>query len=342
MGIEDEPDAPEGFLDPRDDSSPQRALDSAYSGEAVLGDTAADTADQQEAEDVAVSSDGTVGPQHEPSRRRSLVARIWRCWRRTAPVRKQILTGLVLLALVAGLGIEYQDSRRLSGDIRRLTSNLEELRRSQAAAEDRLAGVAQFVSQIKADMPPDVAAIVAMTKGRIFTVEVGDNLGSGFVINVQPPEGYATGILTSEHVVDDATYTGGPAVYISQGEARSRAKLWTWDKKSDLALLFTSESRGAIPWASEYGHQPSVGDFVVAIGSPFGLEGTTTTGVISKLFPDAIQTDAAINPGNSGGPLLNRYGEVLGITSLGISRAQNISFAWRIEQVCGPILTSCS
>src|SRR6266545_721813 len=92
--------------------------------------------------------------------------------------------------------------------------------------------------------------------------------------------------------------------------------------------------------ASDVGHDPSVGHFAVAIGSPYGLEGTTTSGIISQLysqFPALIQTDAAMNPGNSGGPLINRYGEVLGINSFALS-GEGLNFASAIDNTCARLI----
>jgi Trypsin-like peptidase domain len=86
------------------------------------------------------------------------------------------------------------------------------------------------------------------------------------------------GDLTAEHVVDEATYAGGPMVWVSQGDRWQCAKLVSWGLRSDLALLEVPDELSALHWAVDEGHEPTDGDFVAAIGGPYGLEGTTTTG----------------------------------------------------------------
>lgn len=170
-------------------------------------------------------------------------------------------------------------------------------------------------------------------KRSVVTIHVGGAVGSGFVVDIITKPPYEVGILTAEHVVDAATYVGGPPVYVSQGGNRQGAHLIGWDRGKDLALLEIREHLPPLPWASDRGHPPQVGDFVVAIGSPYGLEGTTTVGIISKVYAGLVQTDAAMNPGNSGGPLINRYGEVVGINDFKLS-GESLNFAVKIEAAC--------
>ncbi|MFB3777658.1 MAG: Do family serine endopeptidase [Bryobacteraceae bacterium] len=154
--------------------------------------------------------------------------------------------------------------------------------------------------------------------------------GSGVIVD---PKGY---ILTNNHVVDGATrikvkLTGDPVEY--------EAKLIGTDPETDLAVVRIDAPRSLT--AAKIGNSDAVqvGDWAVAIGSPFGLEATVTAGIISakeRDLPDAqqfqhfLQTDAAINPGNSGGPLLNINGEVIGInTAIATSTSgyQGVGFA---------------
>lgn len=139
------------------------------------------------------------------------------------------------------------------------------------------------------------------------------SLGSGFIIS---SEGY---IVTNNHVIADATDV---SVTLSDN-TKLEAKIVGHDLKTDLALLKV-ESKKPLP-AAKMGDSDAarVGDWVIAIGNPFGLGGTVTAGIISARarninagpFDDFIQTDAAINRGNSGGPLFNLQGEVIGINS---------------------------
>ncbi|HYZ49836.1 MAG TPA: trypsin-like peptidase domain-containing protein, partial [Nitrososphaeraceae archaeon] len=161
-------------------------------------------------------------------------------------------------------------------------------------------------------------------------------LGSGFISDTQ---GH---IITNSHVVDgaqtaDVTFVDGN---------RFTAKVVGNDVYSDLAVLKivsnsseqTKQQQVALasikPLAIGNSSSVQVGDQVIAIGNPFGLSDTMTTGIVSGIsrvlpssgfgfsIPDAIQTDAPINPGNSGGPLLNMQGQVIGINTAGISASE--------------------
>lgn len=157
-----------------------------------------------------------------------------------------------------------------------------------------------------------------------------NNIGSGVVVD---KKGY---ILTNWHVVEDADEI---LVRIHGDRKQHPAKLIGSDWETDIAVLKVDAGR-AID-AAPVGNSDSVqvGDWVIAIGSPFGLEATVTAGIVSakqreladaQAFQRFLQTDAAINPGNSGGPLLNIRGEVIGINSAIASnsgRYQGVGFA---------------
>jgi serine protease Do len=139
------------------------------------------------------------------------------------------------------------------------------------------------------------------------------SLGSGFIID---KEGY---ILTNNHVVEKA----GMIMVKLADEKEYQAKVVGRDPRTDLALIKIS-ARGDLP-VVRLGDSDAlqVGDWVLAIGNPFGLGQTVTAGIVSAKgrvigqgpYDDFIQTDAAINPGNSGGPLFNTKGEVVGINT---------------------------
>lgn len=141
--------------------------------------------------------------------------------------------------------------------------------------------------------------------------------GTGFVYDTNG------NILTNEHVVDGATSV---SVKFSDGSTYKATVVGT-DTSTDVAVIHVNAPASKlVPLSLADSSNVAVGDGVVAIGSPFGLQGTVTSGIVSAVgreisAPDstpiegAIQTDAAINHGNSGGPLLNMKGEVIGITS---------------------------
>lgn len=146
------------------------------------------------------------------------------------------------------------------------------------------------------------------------------SLGSGFIID---PSGY---IVTNNHVIDGADEI--TVIFQDADQTELKAKLIGTDKETDLALLKveTKQKLTALKWGDS--DVLKVGDWVVAIGNPFGLGGTVTAGIVSARardigagrFDDFIQTDAAINQGNSGGPLVNLAGDVVGINSAIYSR----------------------
>jgi serine protease Do len=151
------------------------------------------------------------------------------------------------------------------------------------------------------------------------------SLGSGFVIS---PDGY---IVTNNHVVEEVD-----SITVKFDDGRELpAKIVGRDPKTDIALL-SVESEQPL-YALPLGDSEAVrtGEWVVAIGNPFGLEHTVTAGIVSAkhrdidqgVYDDYIQTDAAINPGNSGGPLINLAGEVIGINTAINPRANTIGFA---------------
>ena len=145
------------------------------------------------------------------------------------------------------------------------------------------------------------------------------SLGSGFVID---SEGY---ILTNNHVVENAD----EIVVRLDNEQEHKATVVGKDPKTDLALLKIDGVSGltAVPLGDS--DKLRVGEWVMAIGNPFGLDHSVTSGIVSAKgrfigagnYDDYIQTDAAINPGNSGGPLINLRGEVVGINSAIFSRS---------------------
>ena len=151
------------------------------------------------------------------------------------------------------------------------------------------------------------------------------SLGSGFIID---REGH---IVTNNHVVDGAD---GVKVKLANGKEFD-AKVIGRDPKTDLALIKISGSSDLQPLKMGNSDDEKVGSWVVAIGSPFGLEQTVTAGIVSAKgrilgsgpYDNFIQTDASINPGNSGGPLINMKGEVIGINTAIIASGQGIGFA---------------
>ena len=228
-------------------------------------------------------------------------------WWQPPTARKSSKGNAILIAVLAGsiggaLGVNAS-----GGDLFnrvQLVSSTSTIQR----APDSVAGIAQRV----------LPSVVSISTRSID----GAGTGSGFVID---SNGY---ILTNNHVISDAAQSGGSIqVSLNDGTFYS-AKVIGRDASYDLAVLKISASGLK---ALQFGDSDAVavGDSVIAIGSPLGLSGTVTTGIISaknravtagesnteSAFINALQTDAAINPGNSGGPLVDATGAVIGVNS---------------------------
>jgi serine protease Do len=213
---------------------------------------------------------------------------------------------------------------------------------AQAMAEPNL----RFTNDVRVyQMTKD--AVVNISSTRIVTARVGtgdevfdrffggeirqvpaQSLGSGFVIH---SSGY---IITNEHVIDQATDV---QVQLQSGEKLEATVLAT-DNEHDLAVLKVNPKKPLPAIALGESDDLMIGEPVYAIGNPFGYAGTMTRGIVSavnrtleagenKSYKNLIQTDASINPGNSGGPLINAYGQVVGVNTAIRAGAQGIGFA---------------
>ena len=159
------------------------------------------------------------------------------------------------------------------------------------------------------------------------------SLGSGFIVDRQ---GY---IVTNNHVIENADQITVKLADGSEYEASVKGR----DPKTDLALIKIEGSDDFKALKMGDSEALPIGGWVVAIGSPFGLEQTVTAGIVSAKgrvigagpYDDFIQTDASINPGNSGGPLLNMNGEVVGINTAIIASGQGIGFAIPVNMARG-------
>ena len=161
------------------------------------------------------------------------------------------------------------------------------------------------------------------------------SLGSGFIID---DEGY---IVTNHHVIENAN----EITVVLKNKKEFKAEIIGHDPYTDISLIKIKTDREITPLPLGDSDVLEVGQWVVAIGNPFGLSHTVTAGIVSAKgriigsgpYDDFIQTDASINPGNSGGPLLNMKGEVVGINTMIVAGGQGIGFAIPINMAKGII-----
>jgi serine protease Do len=173
---------------------------------------------------------------------------------------------------------------------------------------------------------PSLAPIVVRVTPAVVSLTTTKGLGSGFVID---PKGY---VVTNNHVVADTTEA---EVRFSDGK-KFKARLIGRDEATDIALL-KIDTPAVLP-SVKFGddRRARVGDWVLAVGNPFGLGGTVTAGIISARgrdeigrtqFTDYLQLDAAINPGNSGGPTFDMNGRVIGMNTGGLANRSGDAIA---------------
>ncbi len=188
----------------------------------------------------------------------------------------------------------------------------------------------EFFRRFGIPVPPGAMPRGPQRQERGPQIQRPSGVGSGFILG---SDGY---IMTNAHVVD-----GADEMVVTLADKREfKAKVVGSDKRSDVAVV-KIDATGLKPVRIGDVSKLRVGEWVMAIGSPFGLDSTVTAGIVSAKQRDTgdylpfIQTDVAINPGNSGGPLINLRGEVVGINSQIYSRSggfQGISFAIPIDE----------
>jgi serine protease Do len=239
----------------------------------------------------------------------------------------RIIFALILLLTL--VGFDAQGETRSLPDFNSLMKaagpsvvNVISTRKVQTAAAGGSAPAGDAASEFSRRFAPEAPERAPARQG----------LGSGFIISA---DGY---ILTNAHVVaefDDVN------VRLADAKREFKAKVVGVDKRSDVALIKVEASDLPTAKLGDSSHLEA-GDWVAAIGSPFGFANTITAGIVSakgRSLPDEmyvpfIQTDVAVNPGNSGGPLLNLQGEVVGINSMiysGTGGYMGVSFAIPIE-----------
>jgi S1-C subfamily serine protease len=266
------------------------------------------------------------------------------------PRRTRILVGAagLLAAAVLGGGLALGGAA-LFGDLGGTTTTIREVRASSAPASSTQtpgANTRLSINEIYERAAPGVVQVTSTTIVNVPSDPLFGNplfpqqqrqqsLGSGFVVDK------AGHVITNYHVIEGAKQV---RVSFSNGSSM-KASVVGSDPSSDLAVLkVDASSRALTPLPLGNSDEIAVGDPVVAIGNPFGLDRTVTAGIVSAIqraitspngytIDHVIQTDAAINHGNSGGPLLNGFGQVIGVNSqieTGSSASGNVGVGFAI------------
>ena len=214
---------------------------------------------------------------------------------------------------------EQQDAIvALTGQVKRLEGSVARLTKTTAALGGR-------VDELEAATRAGLAPVAARTLKSVYSIETADGSGSGWA--AWTDQG-VTFVITANHVVE-----GAKRVTVRQKASSWKGTVTKTDAVNDLALVRVGKAIGPPLWPdADVQPTPSVGDTLVLVGSPYGLEGTVTTGVVSRITYNEIQTDAAANPGNSGGPAVDREGRVVGVLLSG--GGENLNFTVPIKRAC--------
>ena len=238
---------------------------------------------------------------------------------------------LALAAVAASIYALYRQSSVLGSErsarraeIGRLQKQVTLLQSRDAALAGRLGSAEQTLKRRDTGIAPLASRVLKS----VFTVETDRGLGSGFIAWRDANGSY---LLTANHVVEGQV---SGAVTVSRKGGSWSGEIDAVDPKHDLAVIrISAKPAGAAPlWQSARTQPPRAGDQLLLLGSPYGLYGTVTTGIVSRVTKKLIQTDAAANPGNSGGPAIDDQGHVVGVLVSG--GGENLNFAVPIGRAC--------
>lgn len=280
-------------------------------------------------------------PQASPARQNQNDAA--RPARRRIQATGAIIAFLVLLALVSAV---FAHSLSVANDVATTNRALDdlhtELGSTTAALDDALAARAALLQRVRAleaelSESPDTASTAKSTAGSVFTVVSGRGSGSGFVVKASAGTSW---VVTNFHVVSDGYLNGDRSVEVTRGNLTYPGEVVDASESNDLAVI---RVRRALPALTLVKERPAIGDAVLVLGSPLGLGGTVTSGIVSSFRQYEglayLQFSAPISPGNSGGPVVDADGRVVGVAvfkAVG-SGAEGLGFAIPTGRMCSSL-----
>jgi S1-C subfamily serine protease len=253
---------------------------------------------------------------------------------------------LIISIVSAGLAIHAESQE--SKNVRALRLQISDLAAKVAAGQrlidsqnERTSSLGSRVRALETTALDVKSHTVAKTaesvKQSVVTVVAGDALGSGFAVMSTTS---TSQVVTNFHVIAALWTNGIHDVRIRRGDATWPGRVVKVSEADDLALISVSARFPALTVRKD---APATGDPVLAVGSPLGLEGSVSTGIVSALRHEdgksLIQTTAAINPGNSGGPLVDRNGLVIGVNEMKEvgSGIEGLAFAIPASVICADL-----
>jgi S1-C subfamily serine protease len=234
-----------------------------------------------------------------------------------------IVSGFFMYIFYVQQNLQYAELNDKISDLQtNIQSQINLLSESLADTQLNLEENQQQLSMLKASVGEDFSGIYSVSVDSVVIVSTDTGQGTGFIVD---EEGY---IVTNYHVIEGATKAG---IYTSD-EKGHRVELIGTDPFMDLALLKIDGDFEKLELGDS--DKIQIGEKVIAIGNPYGLQFSATSGSVSQINREGpngleayVQIDAAINPGNSGGPLLNKEGKVIGIINFKVGGAEGLGFA---------------
>jgi S1-C subfamily serine protease len=190
--------------------------------------------------------------------------------------------------------------------------------------------------------PPDLESTIKEVQQSTVVVTCGESQGTGWAIDLGPvvadadfqlkikEDLYPYSIITNHHVIEECE-NNADGVKVSIGTVSYVSSLFTFDRKNDLAIVAT---KARVP-ELEISPRPEPGWWSMALGSPFGLEKSVSTGNVMNVTSDGyVISSAPVNPGNSGGPLVNSLGQVMGTNTAFLKGYQSVNIASDVDLLC--------
>jgi hypothetical protein len=215
--------------------------------------------------------------------------------------------------------------------------------------EQQLSTTTKQLSVTTKQLPPDLVALATLVSPSVvlITCTTGDggDTGTGFAVALPAASGFATTIITAEHVIDACTDpTTGAFISLARGGQTLQVHLRAYDQRQDVAILDTTAKLPTLKPAAA----PVVGEFLMAVGNPLGVNDNVTSGNVSQVYASYFLDSAPISNGSSGGPVVDRSGNVVGIVDAGAVAdantpvVQNLNIALRLSRLCSTVLSGSS
>ena len=267
----------------------------------------------------------------------------------TRPPSRRFLVGVNLAAIVVALALAAFATTLASqtrADLEKTTTLLEADRKQQVEVQGQLQdtlaaqqALTDRLSALETDLgkQPNIAATAKTAAASVFTIVTDNGSGSGFVAAVNRGRSQ---IVTNFHVVAETYLNDGRAVEVVRGDLTFTGQITDVSESNDLALITVERPLPALNVADR---GPAIGEPILVLGSPLGLGGTVTSGIVSAFRTEEglnyLQFSAPISPGNSGGPVVDGHGNVVGVAVAKMvgQGAEGLGFAIPIRRLCSAI-----